>query len=167
MKVSSAALNQGVFDDRYGHRGHREKSGAMVTYSLPLEISEAPANTVSFAIVMEDKDAVPVCGFTWIHWLVANLKRTSLQANESIKATDFVQGTNSWSGKLGGLDRLSASFYGGMSPPDRTHLYEVHVYALDCELDLKRGFYFNELHHAMDGHILDCATLKGLYHPLS
>lgn len=163
MKVSSSALKRGFFEDIYGHRGHPGNGGAMVTYSLPLEISGAPDQTVTYAIVMEDKDAVPVCGFTWIHWLVANLKRTSLQADESVRATDFVQGTNSWSGKLGGLDRLAASYYGGMSPPDRTHLYEVHVYALDCELDLKRGFYFNELHKAMDGHILDCATLKGFY----
>ena len=50
-----------------------------------------------------------------------------------------------------------------MSPPDTDHLYEIHVYALDCLLDLKPGFYLNELHKAMDGHLLDCFTLKGTY----
>jgi Raf kinase inhibitor-like YbhB/YbcL family protein len=163
MKVTSAGIQNGIIADVYGHRGHRDKAGQMVTYSLPLSIAEAPAGTVSYAIVIEDKDAVPVCGFSWIHWLVANLQRTELQANESVTATDYIQGTNSWSGKLGGLDRLAASVYGGMSPPDTDHLYEIHVYALDCLLDLKPGFYLNELHKAMDGHLLDCFTLKGTY----
>lgn len=163
MKVTSAGIHDGIIEDIYGSRGHRNKPGQMVTYSLPLSISDAPAGTVSYAIVLEDKDAVPVCGFSWIHWLVANLQRTELLANESLTATDYVQGTNSWSGKLGGLDRRSASFYGGMSPPDRGHVYEVHVFALDGTLDLKPGFYLNELYKAMDGHILDQFTLKGFY----
>ena len=50
-----------------------------------------------------------------------------------------------------------------MAPPNAPHLYETHVYALDTLLDLKPGFYMNELYHAMDGHILDCFTLKGEY----
>lgn len=48
-------------------------------------------------------------------------------------------------------------------PPDQPHLYELHVYALDIELDLQNGFYLNELHHAMNDHILDTAILKGIY----
>ncbi len=166
MNATSTALTNGIFDDLYGHRGHRNNGGAMVTYSIPLSITMAPDKTISFAIVMEDKDAVPVCGFSWIHWLVADLMRTDLLPDESLSATDYVQGTNSWSGKLGGMDRLAASCYGGMSPPDRPHLYEVHVFALDCLLNLPKGFYLNELYAAMEGHILDCATLKGLYHTL-
>jgi phosphatidylethanolamine-binding protein (PEBP) family uncharacterized protein len=107
MKVTSAGIQDGIIADVYGQRGHRNKPGQMVTYSLPLSIAEAPAGTVSYAIVIEDKDAVPGCGFSWIHWLGANLQRPALQANESVTATDYIQGTNSWSGKLGGLDRLA------------------------------------------------------------
>jgi len=50
-----------------------------------------------------------------------------------------------------------------MMPPDRDHIYELHVYALDCTLDLAPGFLLNELHRAMDGHILDSYTLKSSY----
>lgn len=50
-----------------------------------------------------------------------------------------------------------------MAPPDAPHVYEIHVYALDTMLDLKQGFNYNELYHQMDGHILDQATLKGIY----
>lgn len=166
MKLTSSALHNGTFDDIYGHRGHRDNPGKMVTYSVPLVISDAPEKTVSYALFLEDKDSVPVCGFAWIHWLIADLTRTELKPNESLTATDYVQGTNSWSGKLGNLDRLAASYYGGMSPPDRPHQYEIHVFALDTRLNLKRGFYLNELFKAMEGHILDQATLKGMYAPL-
>ena len=56
-----------------------------------------------------------------------------------------------------------SSYYGGMTPPDKPHIYELHVYALDKILDVKRGFLLNELYRAMDGHILDEYTLKGIY----
>ena len=48
------------------------------------------------------------------------------------------------------------------SEPDKPHIYELHVYALDKMLDLARDFPLNELHREMDGHILDQFTLKGL-----
>lgn len=162
MKVTSSGISNGIIDDRYGKRGPKSHQG-VPSVSLPLKIEDAPAGTVSFAIFVEDKDAVPVCGFSWIHWLVANLTRTELAADESRHATDFVQGATSLSGKLGDLTRGQASFYEGMSPPDAPHIYEIHVYALDTMLPLKPGFYMNELCKAMDGHILDQFSLKGTY----
>ena len=53
-----------------------------------------------------------------------------------------------------------------MTPPDKPHIYELHVYALDKMLDLERGFLLNELHREMDGHILGQFTLKGIYEKL-
>lgn len=163
MKVTSSAIKNGVIEDKYGKRGVQQTEFGMPTYSLPLEITDAPAGTKSFAIIFEDRDAVPVCGHSWVHWLVANLKRTTLAENESISATDYVQGTNSWSGAICQQDRLACAVYGGMAPPDKQHRYELYVYALDCELELEQGFYLNELHFAMQGHILDTAYLVGKY----
>ena len=40
-----------------------------------------------------------------------------------------------------------------MAPPDKPHTYTIHVFALDTALPLERGFYMNELYHAMDGHV--------------
>ena len=97
MKVTSTGILHGVISDEYGKRGTQFNAHGMPTYSLPLSIQDAPAGTVSYAIVLEDKDAYPVSGgFVWIHWTVANLTRTELEENESISATDFVQGANSW-----------------------------------------------------------------------
>ncbi|MEA4890639.1 MAG: YbhB/YbcL family Raf kinase inhibitor-like protein [Clostridiaceae bacterium] len=163
MKVTSTGIVHGVIADIYGKRGRQFDRQGMPTCSLPLRIEDAPAGTVSFALFLEDKDAVPVCGFSWIHWIAADITRTELLANESQTATDFVQGTNSNSGKLGRQDRLAVSCYGGMSPPDAPHIYELHVYALDTLLHLKKGFYMNELFRAMQGHILAQADIQGSY----
>ena len=46
---------------------------------------------------------------------------------------------------------------------DKSHTYELHIYALDKILDLKNGFFLNELYESMEGHILDEAILKGIY----
>ena len=43
--------------------------------------------------------------------------------------------------------------------PDSDHRYTLTVYALDCELDLQPGFYFNELHWPLQGHIPDSDEL--------
>lgn len=165
MKVYSSGMVDGVFDDKYGKRGTQFNEGKIPTCSIPVQIEDAPPGTVSYALVLEDKDAYPVSGgFVWIHWLAANIMRTELFENESQTATDFIQGVNSWTSMQGGGQSVElCCFYGGMCPPDGPHLYELHVYALDSELDLTNGFLFNELHHKMDGHILDQDTLKGLY----
>ncbi|MEG1813624.1 MAG: YbhB/YbcL family Raf kinase inhibitor-like protein [Clostridia bacterium] len=165
MKVSSSGMVDGVFNDKYGKRGAKFSESGIPTCSIPVRIEGAPAGTVCYALVLEDKDAYPVSGgFAWIHWLAANITRTELAEDESQSATDFVQGANSWTSIQGGGQSAElSSFYGGMCPPDAPHLYELHVYALDNLLDLKNGFLFNELHHKMDGHILAEYTLKGLY----
>ena len=165
MKVTSTGILHGVISDEYGKRGTQFNAHGMPTYSLPISIQDAPAGTVSYAIVLEDKDAYPVSGgFVWIHWTVANLTRTELEENESVSATDFVQGANSWMSVQGGQQsRKESSYYGGMCPPDATHLYDLHVFALDTKLQLENGFYLNELYKQMDGHILEQCTIKGTY----
>ena len=128
-------------------------------------MENAPQETVSLAIVLEDKDAYPVTGgFAWIHWLAANITRFEIKENESQTADDFMQGRNSWTSIQGGEQSAElSSSSGGMTPPDKPHIYELHVYALDKMLDLEPGFLLNELYHQMDGHILEQYTLKGIY----
>lgn len=163
MQVTTTAIQNGYFADQYGKRGTQFSPNGMPTYSIPFDIQNAPKETKSFVVVLEDKDAITASGFVWIHWLVANLKRTSVAENESISAKDFVQGANSWASVLGKFDIEEASYYGGMAPPNCKHRYELIVYALDCELNLPQGFRFNDLHFAMQGHILAQASLMGWY----
>ncbi|AOF53887.1 phosphatidylethanolamine-binding protein [Rodentibacter caecimuris] len=163
MIVTSSAIKNGVFEDKYGKRGTQFSPNGMPTYSIPFEIKSAPEGTKSFAVVLEDKDAITASGFVWIHWLIANLERTSVQENESQTATDYVQGANSWASVLGKFELDEASAYGGMAPPNCLHRYELIVYALDTKLDVKPGFRFNDLHFAMQGHILEQAVVMGTY----
>lgn len=163
MYVTSTGIEDGVIADRYGKRGEVNQHG-IPTRSLPLSIHEAPVGTVTYAVVIEDKDAYPVSGgFAWIHWLAANIEESEIEENASATRR-FPQGANSWTSVQGGscpLDVCSA--YGGMAPPNCEHLYEIHVYALDAKLPLKDGFLLNDLHRAMDGHVLAQYTLKGAY----
>ena len=50
-----------------------------------------------------------------------------------------------------------------MAPPDAPHIYELRVYALDTVLDLKPGFYMNEMFRQMEGHVLEEVVIKGEY----
>ena len=165
MKVYSDGIINGVIEDKYGKHGSQFNEHGMSTYSLPIKIEEAPEGTVSYAIVLEDKDAFPVSGgFSWIHWTAANITKTEIKENESQSATDFVQGVNSWISMQGGKQSHElSSFYGGMAPPNEPHIYEVHVYALDTMLNLENGFLYHELYRQMDGHILAQTTIKGSY----
>ena len=164
MKVYSEAIKEGIFAAKYGMYGAVNEYG-IPTLSLPLTFEDVPEGTVSFAVVMEDKDDFPSNGgFSWIHWVAANIQKHALAEGESANAADFVQGVNSWISPQGGnLSREACSVYGGPAPSDGDHLYEIHVYALDTLLDLENGFNYNVLYRQMDGHILDQYTLKGLY----
>lgn len=152
MKITSAGIKNGIIQDKYGKRGGQFNDARIPTYW-----------TVSYALILEDKDAVPVCGFSWIHWLAANITKTEIKENESILKKDFVQGVNSWYGVAANVEKEYAMGYGGMTPPNAPHSYELHVFALDDKLNLQDGFYMNELYKAMEGHVLDEAILKGCY----
>ncbi|MCC3867672.1 YbhB/YbcL family Raf kinase inhibitor-like protein [Terrisporobacter mayombei] len=164
MIVKSKGIVNGVIEDKYGKRGEVNEFG-IPTYSLPIKVEYAPIRTRSYAVFLEDKDAIPVSGgFSWIHWSVANITTNEILENASKNNTDFVQGLNSWISIQGGkVPKEYACYYGGMAPPDKPHIYELTVYALDTLLDLENGFYPNEMFRKMEGHILKSVTIKGVY----
>ena len=164
MKVTSSAVVDGWIQDKYGCKGDNFVNN-MPGLSIPFEIEGAPEGTKSFAVIFDDYDAVPVCGFDWLHWTIADLRRTSVAEGESHNDPDFTEGCNSWHSVAGENTIEQATGYGGPAPPDREHRYTLKVYALDTVLDLKRGFRLNELYFAMQGHVLAHAKLIGLYAP--
>lgn len=152
MIVTSSAIQNGYFNDKYGKRG-TEIIKKIPLVSFPFTISEAPEGTKSFAWLLEDEDAIPVAGYSWIHWMAVNNTCPDVPEDYSREATDIVQSINSWN-KIG---------YGGMTPPNKTHRYDLHVYALDTELDLKPGFRIEDFYRAVDKHMLASYTLSGKY----
>ncbi len=153
MIVSSKGIINGIIADKYGKRGKDFIDSSVPSLSLPLTIRNAPEGTAVYAIILDDPDAIPVAGFSWIHWLAANITTGDLKENASQDNPQFIQGKNSW-----GL-----SCYGGMSPPNAPHKYNIHVYALSRFLPLENGFTKEELEDSMNSLILDSYTLSGVY----
>ena len=63
MQINTGAIINGEFADRFGKRGSQFSLNGMPTYSIPFDISDVPAGTQSFAVVLEDKDAITASGF--------------------------------------------------------------------------------------------------------
>lgn len=129
---------------------------------------DLPHNTKSLAIVFEDFDAIPVCGFSWIHWLVAGIdpkEIIELEENDSInKQHKLIQGKNSWvSGFMDDNSRSQTPLYGGCAPPDKDHKYTLRVYALDKKLNMNNGFLLNELKDEIKDSVLDIAEIELKY----
>lgn len=169
MELFSSGVIDGYIEDRFGKRGTQFVQGKKPSYSLPISWSNLPSSTKSLALVFIDHDAIPVCGFSWIHWLVANINPLvikELPENASI-TTKLLQGLTSWSSPLldeqWSLDKQDDIGYGGCAPPDKAHNYTLKLIALDNFLDLDNGFYYNELLQAMTGHILATTSLQAKY----
>jgi Raf kinase inhibitor-like YbhB/YbcL family protein len=116
----------------------------------PVSWSGAPAETRTFALVMDDPDAPRG---TWVHWVVFDLPSTQTSIGEGALPSGARAGSNSW-GRLG---------YGGPCPPSGTHRYFIRVYAVDAALGLESGVTAAELARALEGHVLAEAALMGRY----
>jgi Raf kinase inhibitor-like YbhB/YbcL family protein len=68
-------------------------------------------------------------------------------------ASDMAQGKNDF-GKTG---------YGGPTPPDKPHTYEITVYALGTKVKLSNGFSKRQFDAALKGVVLAKASIKGKY----
>ena len=105
----------------------------------------------SFALIMDDPDAMGAVGKVWVHWVVWNIEPDVWEYGPGDAAegiTDF--------GEVG---------YGGPAPPDKRHTYVFKLYALNIKLDLPSESTKADVEKAMRGYILDQATLTGTYAP--
>ena len=120
--------------------------------SPELTIIDAPENTVSFAIILDDSD-VPFCkNFT--HWIVWNIPKIDI-IPEGLSNVNACQGI-AW-GK---------HCYRGPKQPffiRNEHRYIFKVYALDCKLNISENSNKKNLLNAMNGHILADAKIIGKY----
>lgn len=153
MRVTSTGIKDGQWEKQYGKYGKDFVEG-VPSLSVPFAIHNPPEKTVSYAVILKDDDAVAVAGHPWIHWLVSGLDYENVTAGESRSETNaFIQGQNSW-----GQD-----YYGGMAPPNAPHRYDLHIYALDFNPELRSGYTYDELHKTIKGHVIEEYTLSAVY----
>ncbi len=149
--TSPAFANGGPIDARYTCEGE--------DISPALQWTGAPANTKSFALIVDDPDAPDPNApkMTWVHWVVYNIPADVDALPENIgkqgMPREAKDGANDW--KRGG--------YGGPCPPIGTHRYFFKLYALDTVLpDIGRATKA-QLLDAMKGHVLSETQLVGTY----
>ncbi len=123
--------------------------------SVPLQWSDAPANSRTFALIVDDPDAP---SGTYTHWVLYNMPATvhSLAEHVSTQATLA-------DGSMNGMNSARKSGYTGPCPPGGTHHYHFKLYALDATLTLKPGATKDQLSSAMQGHIVAQTELIGTY----
>ena len=117
----------------------------------PLEIKDVPENAKSLALIMDDPDAPAAGGF--VHWVVFSIDPAIKEIRENSAPQNAIEGTNS-AGRAG---------YTSPCPPSGTHRYFFKLYALDATLALDSSATREDVKKAIEGHILDQATLVGLY----
>jgi hypothetical protein len=149
LSITSAAFSEGQpIPAKYSCEGS--------DISPPLKWTSVPANTKSFALIMDDPDAP---AGTWVHWVLYDLPANATGLPEDVAKTQFVagnakQGLNTWP-RLG---------YGGpCPPPGKPHRYFFKLNALDVMLDLKPGATKKDVETAMKGHVLAEGQLMGTY----
>ena len=144
------------------------RAGGVPVISFPFYIDRVDPSARYLHWAFTDPDSIPVCGFEWIHWTVANLPIDALMFdfNDSHALSippDFsrrmpamipeaLQGRNSSASKFVGRDDDPAVImrYNGPQPPDKDHDYTLHVWATKRPLaGLNQGFWMNEMFHAL------------------
>ena len=162
MKIQIPNEN-GFLPEKYAKHSDTRINGNPIV-SFPIKLEDIPKNAKTLAIVFVDFDSIPVCGFAWIHWTAANIPADITEIPENASqdgALGMVQGVNSCASPfVGEKDERVTRHYIGPCPPDKNHVYKLTVYALDSELDVKEGFFLNELLAKMDGHIIEKTALN-------
>jgi len=118
-----------------------------------LTVSGIPEGTESLALIMDDPDAMEPAGKVWVHWVAWNIIPVSQPAEIASHL------------RIGGMNDFGEMAYGGPAPPDKRHTYVFKLYALDTKLDLPSESTKADVEKAMEGHIIEQATLTGTYAP--
>ncbi len=124
--------------------------------SPALAWSEPPAGTGSFALVMDDPDAL---GGTWVHWVLYDLPAATRQLPEGVPTRETLPDGS----KQGANDFRRIGYGGPCPPPGKPHRYVCTLYALDKATGLPPHAAKGQLLKAIQGHILAEARLIGKY----
>ncbi|MBN2380803.1 YbhB/YbcL family Raf kinase inhibitor-like protein [candidate division WOR-3 bacterium] len=143
---SPAFENEGDIPAKYTCQGEE--------VSPPLRWENPPKGTASFALITEDL-------VKWIiitHWVVYNIPEDCRELPEAIPVQEVLQ-----DGTCQGKNWRHENGYMGPCPIGGRHRYRFTIFALDTVLVANPRISKKRLLKAIDGHILDSATLLGYY----
>lgn len=131
--------------------------------SFPFYVDQVHEQAQYLHWAFTDPDSIPVCGFEWIHWTVANLPIAALMYdfNDShalqippdfsrtmtAMIPEALQGNNSCAGGFLRRTKIEiARRYNGPQPPNEDHDYHLQVWATSEPLtNLAQGFWLNHM----------------------
>ena len=118
-----------------------------------LQWTAGPAGTRSYAIIMQDTDAV-VRGGPILHWTMFNISGTSLEAGMTTAPAPAAHGPN--------IRGANQPYMGPRTPAGPKHRYHLQVFALDTTLAPDAGATYDTLVAAMKDHVLASGEVIGL-----
>lgn len=135
--------------------------------SPPLYWTGIPDGTVSLLLTIQDPEGMP--DTPWTHWVLYNIPTTTARLRPNVpKQLELpdgsMQGLNSWA-TYNGDTSANGVGYRGMCPGEgdsKQHTYLFILYALDVDID-GESLTIDELHEAMEGHIIESTTLTAFY----
>ena len=127
--------------------------------SPPLNWSDPPRGTRSFALIVDDPDARDPAKpeRTWVHWVLYNLPPAQTRLPRHTTAQSLPRGAHE------GINDWQKPGWRGPSPPRGRHRYFHKIYALDVELPELGHADKATVERAMEGHVLATAELVGTY----
>ena len=153
----------------------------------PLAVSGIPEEAESLVLIMDDPDAMGAVGKVWVHWVAWNIEPDTDDNGNMDNIFDGPKLSEKIKPHKLGTNDFGEEGYGGPAPPDKRHTYVFKVYALDREMDIdltdgRVSYQVGEdpphiavpdydqitkglIEKAMEGHIIEQATLTGTYAP--
>ena len=172
MKIRSKAFVDGRINLNFGKFAERQylvDGLPKVSFDLEWELNNE--NSKYLHLLFIDYDAIPVMAMPFLHWSVANIDLNQypngLEENASIKLEKhLMQGINSLAledtSKMDVIE--NAIGFIGCMPPNADHTYTLLAWTTDKPLNLKNGYWVNELINNLEqASVYEQAKLLGLY----
>jgi Raf kinase inhibitor-like YbhB/YbcL family protein len=148
LMESDAFPDGGVVPPKYSGRGGNVQPG--------FKFSNAPAGTVSYAIIFHDLDVALQNGTgDVLHWLAWNIPASANGIPEGKLPDGSVQGTN--------MMKQNSYFGPGAPAGPRYHHYVFELYALNANLELAPTSGRDDLLKAMEGKVVAKAAYVGRF----
>ncbi|HEY5347148.1 MAG TPA: YbhB/YbcL family Raf kinase inhibitor-like protein [Rhizomicrobium sp.] len=152
--TSTSFADGGIVPDKYTWSVTTPVSPALAWYN-------APAGTMSFALILHDPDVTRMHNSEdYLHWMVFNIPASAHGFAENLpKDATLPDGSIQGKASNGKPGYLGLGAHGNVY-----HHYVFELYALDSKLALGPDATRADLLKAMDGHILAKAADEGRFH---